>query len=56
MNKLYGNFYKYLGTAIDYVLEFFITLFSMLTELFRSFRSLLLSLLFFGAAYFSLSF
>lgn len=52
MNKLYGNFYKYVGTAIDYVLEFFITLFSMLTELFRSFRSLLLSLLFFGGCLF----
>lgn len=52
MNKLYGNFYKYIGTAIDYVLEFFITLFSMLTELFRSFRSLLLSLLFFGGCLF----
>ena len=52
MNRFYGNFYKYVGTAIDYVLEFFITLFSMLTELFRSFRSLLLSLLFFGGCLF----
>ncbi len=52
MNKLYGNFFKYVGTAIDYVLEFFITVFSMLTELFRSFRSLLLSLLFFGGCLF----
>lgn len=52
MNKLYGNFFKYVGTAIDYVLEFFITVFSMLTELFRSFRSMLLSLLFFGGCLF----
>lgn len=52
MNKLYGNFFKYVGTAIDYVLEFFIAVFSLLTELFRSFRSLLLSLLFFGGCLF----
>lgn len=52
MNKFYGNFFKYVGTAIDYVLEFFIGLFSLLTELSRSFRSLLLSVLFFGGCLF----
>ena len=52
MNKFYGNFFKYVGTAIDYVLEFFIGLFSLLTELTRSFRSLLLSVLFFGGCLF----
>lgn len=41
-----------MGTAVDYLLEFFITVFSMLTEIFRSFRSLLLSLLFFGGCLF----
>ncbi|MDY3119024.1 MAG: J domain-containing protein [Peptoniphilus sp.] len=52
MNKFYGNFFKYAGTALDYLLEFFIAVFSLLTELSRSFRSLLLSVLFFGGCLF----
>lgn len=51
MNKFYGNFFKYIGTALDYVFEFLITIFSLLTELSRSFRSLLLSVLFFGGCF-----
>ena len=52
MDKIRGNFYKYIGIVIDYVLEFFITVFSLLVEVFRSFRSLLISLLFFGGCLF----
>lgn len=51
MNKFYGNFFKTIGTVLDYVFEFLITIFSLLTELSRSFRSLLLSVLFFGGCF-----
>ncbi|MDD7363245.1 MAG: DnaJ domain-containing protein [Peptoniphilus sp.] len=51
MDKFYGNFFKCVGVVIDYVLEFLITVFSLLTELSRSFRRLLLSILFFGGCF-----
>lgn len=51
MDKIYGNFFKGVGVALDYIFEFLIAVFSLLTELSRSFRSLLLSVLFFGGCF-----
>ncbi|MDO5301508.1 MAG: DnaJ domain-containing protein [Tissierellia bacterium] len=48
MNKIRGHFYRMVGTALDYFFQFFIVLFTLISEIFREIQRFLVVFLFAG--------